>query len=409
MANERLTKAAVEALKPEEETYFVWDTGKDCIRGFGVRVLPNGRRVAVLQYRLKGAGRKGTARRYTIGEIGPDLKFSKAQDIAEKLRASVINGGDPIRDMKTAAMASLERDKLAKERTFKILADTWIAKKENLRTLDQIKRIINSHLDELHKRDVAALTYAELETLIETVHQRAPYMARQVILVLRSILELGVRKGWIAENIADRIEIETINNSRDRVLTDKELKKIWIAAVNMGWPFGRSVQLLILTAARRSEVLGLSWSEIDMDASLWQLPAERAKNNEAHIIHLSPQSVKVLKSLPSVKKGKIPKHGLLFSTTGETPFSGVSKAKATLDENAGFDNWRLHDLRRTAATAMSEMGYSVQVVERVLNHRGMSRSGIVGIYQRSELLAERKAAIEAWGSSVAAIISNKKL
>jgi len=110
-----------------------------------------------------------------------------------------------------------------------------------------------------------------------------------------------------------------------------------------------------------------------------------------------------------VPKGRFPKHGLLFSTTGKTPFSGFSKAKAQLDEDAEVSEWRLHDLRRTAATAMSEMGYSIQVVERVLNHRGMSRSGVVGIYQRSELLAERKAAIEAWGSRVAEIIANKKL
>ena len=290
-----------------------------------------------------------------------------------------------------------------------MLADTWVEKKANLRSLVQIERIIKTHLDELHKRDVASLTYADLENLIETVHQRAPHMARQVALVLRSILDLGVRKGWLTENIADRIEIEAVNNSRDRVLTDKELKEIWNAAAVTGWPFGRAVQLLILTAARRSEVIGLDWSEMDMDAGVWRLPAERAKNNEAHIIHLSPQIVNVLKSLPSVKKGKIPRHGLLFTTNGKTPFSGFSKAKAQLDEDAEISNWRLHDLRRTAATAMSEMGYSVQVVERVLNHRGMSRSGIVGIYQRSELLPERKAAIEAWSARVAGILSNKKL
>ena len=160
MANKRLTKATVEALLPDKEKqqpYFVWDSGKGCIRGFGIRVLPSGRKVAVLQYRLKGAGRKGTARRYTIGAIGPGLKFSRAQAIAEELRASVVNGGDPVRDVKSAAIASLERDKLAKERTFKMLADAWIAKKENLRSLVQIKRIIKSHLGELHKRDVVVI------------------------------------------------------------------------------------------------------------------------------------------------------------------------------------------------------------------------------------------------------------
>jgi len=409
MATKRLTKATVEALKPGVARLIVWDQGPGAIRGFGVRVLPTGRKVAIFKYRVRGAGRRGIARWFTIGELGPGLTFSKAKDTADRLRADVIAGGDPARDTKARALAVIESDRLAKERTFKALADLWIKRKAALRSLVQVKRIIKTHLEALHGQDVATITYADVETLVEKVQDRAPFMARQVTLVLRSILDLGVRKAWLVGNVAARIEIGAPHPGRDHILSDAELARVWIAADGMGWPYGKAIQLLILTAARRGEVMGLDWAEIDIDAATWTLPAKRAKNNEKHLIHLSPQAVEVLGSLSDTKDCRVAKSGLVFSTTGNTSFSGLSKPKKRLDDAAKVKDWRLHDLRRTAATAMSEMGFSVQVVERVLNHRGMSRSGIVGIYQRSELLPERKAAIEAWAAKVEALVSGTAL
>ena len=410
MATKRLTKATVEALRPAKARYFVWDTGTGSIRGFGIRVLPTGRKVAILKYRLRGAGRKGTARWLTIGELGPGLTFAKSRKTAQERYADVIAGGDPARDSKTRALAVIEGDRLGKERTFKALADAWIKKKSHLRSIAQNERIIKTHLVDLHTRDVASLTYADLESLIDKVADRAPFMARQVVLVMRAILELGVKKRWIAENLAAKIEVEVDAppGGRDRVLSDAELVKVWNAAEMMGWPFGRAVQLLTVTAARRSEVLGLDWAELDLDAGLWCLPAERSKNGEAHVIHLSPQAVAIVKSLPDFKEGKLPKAGLAFSTTGKTPIGGITKYKARLDMIAKVKAWRLHDLRRTAATGMSGMGFSLTVVERVLNHRGVSRSGVAGIYQRAEFLPERKVALTAWGERVAALVEGRK-
>ncbi len=409
MANKRLTKASTEALKPDNREYFVWDEGPGAVPGFGIKVLPSGRRVAVFQYRLRGAGRTGWARRFTIGTLGPGLTFSRAKAMADELRASKVIGGDPVHDTKAKARAAVEHSRLSRERTFKALADLWVKRKAALRSLVQVKRIIKTHLEPLHSQDVATITYADVETLVEKVQDRAPFMARQVSLVLRCILDLGVRKAWLVGNVAARIEIGAPHPGRDHILSDAELARVWISADCMGWPYGKAIQLLILTAARRGEVMGLDWAEIDIDAATWTLPAKRAKNNEKHLIHLSPQAVEVLGSLSDTKDFRVPKSGLVFSTTGNTPFSGLSKPKKRLDDAAKVKDWRLHDLRRTAATAMSEMGFSVQVVERVLNHRGMSRSGIVGIYQRSELLPERKAAIEAWAAKVEALVSGTAL
>ena len=146
MASNRLTKATAEALKPREREYFVWDVGAGSVQGFGIKVLPSGRQVAVFQYRLKGAGRSGWARRFTIGTLGPGLSFSRAKTMAAELRASKVTGGDPVHDTKERAQAAVERNRLAKERTFKALADAWLQKRSKLRSYIQLKRVTKTHL-----------------------------------------------------------------------------------------------------------------------------------------------------------------------------------------------------------------------------------------------------------------------
>jgi integrase len=407
MASKRLIKTAVEALKPGAEAYFVWDSGKGSLPGFGIKVTPSGARIAVYQYRLRDAGRKANARRITIGAIGPGLSVTHAVELAEGYHSEVLAGADPAREAKAKALSRIDREKLAKEHTFKALADAWIKTKGDLRSLVQIKRILKSHLAELDKRDVLSLTATELEDLIAGVKAQAPHMARQVLLVLRSVLDYGInnkRPAWLTENPTAHIELNVKAPKRERVLSDGEIVKIYQAAEAMAWPFGMAVQLLFLTAARRSEVIGLDFSEVDWDAGLWRLPAERSKNGHSHVIHLSEMAKAVLLKHPRTKDGKLPKSGLAFSTTGKTPISGLSKYKANLDTDSEVEKWRLHDIRRTVATALHEMGFGLQVVEKLLNHVGVSGSGVAGIYNKAEHLPERKRALDDWSAKLNALV-----
>ena len=412
MATKRLIKTAVEALKPSAEAYFVWDGGKGSLPGFGVKVTPSGARIAVYQYRLRDAGRKATARRITIGAIGPGLSVAHAVELAESYHSEVLAGADPAREAKTKALSRVDREKLAKEHTFKKLADLWIKKKSHLKSLVQIKRILKSHLAELDKRDVLSLTATELEDLIDGVKFQAPHMARQVLLVLRSVLDYGInnkRPAWLTENPTSHIELNVKAPKRERTLSDSEIIKIYQAAEAMAWPFGMAVQLLFLTAARRSEVVGLDFVEIDLEAGTWRLPAERSKNGQSHLLHLSDQAKAVLLRHPKAKNGKLPAKGLAFSTTGKTAISGLSKYKAALDTASEVKKWRLHDIRRTVATALHELGFGLQVVEKLLNHVGVSGSGVAGIYNKAEHLPERKRALDLWGAKVDALVTNKPI
>jgi integrase len=146
---------------------------------------------------------------------------------------------------------------------------------------------------------------------------------------------------------------------------------------------------------------------------LWTLPAERAKNNYEHRVPLSTMAVEVLKSLPTIK-GK----GLLFTTTGETPISGLSKAKARLDEamraelrkidsNYVLKPWSPHDLRRTFYTNIQRLGFSIEVAEACVNHKSGTLRGIAKVYGRHKYLREKTAAFQAWGRYVDDLVNGR--
>jgi integrase len=187
---------------------------------------------------------------------------------------------------------------------------------------------------------------------------------------------------------------------RDRVLSDKELRTIWKANEDLGWPFSPAIKLLILTGARRGEIGDLRWSEIDQDAKAISLAGERTKNGEPHTIPLSNAALTLIKDLPRIAGSE-----LVFTTNGKTPVSGWSKAKRQLDSAADkMPNWTVHDIRRTVATGLQKLGINLQTIEAVLGHTSGSRSGVVGVYQRHSFDAEKRAALEAWGKHVMGLV-----
>ena len=188
---------------------------------------------------------------------------------------------------------------------------------------------------------------------------------------------------------------------RDRVLSDDEIRSVWKATGGPG-AFNAIVRALLLTGQRREEVSGLTWDELDQDLSAWTLPAARSKNGKPHVVPLSEEMQTLLRAQPARSK----ETDLVFP--GErSVFSGWSKSKARLDRRSGVPDWTLHDLRRTMATGLQKLGVRLEVTEAVLNHVSGSRAGIVGVYQRHEWADEKRAALNAWGEHVAAIVEGR--
>ena len=181
---------------------------------------------------------------------------------------------------------------------------------------------------------------------------------------------------------------------RDRVLSKDELTTVYNATFQMPYLFGPLFRILIFTGQRLNEVAEAICPEINLDAQKWELPRDRSKNKASHIVHLSDPVLNELNALAGPAQ-----HTLVFTTTGTTPVSGFSKAKAkaSLDQISGVSNWRLHDLRRTFATiATEELEFEPVVVDRILNHVNDSVKGIAAVYQKGQYLEKRKAVLDAW-------------
>jgi integrase len=200
----------------------------------------------------------------------------------------------------------------------------------------------------------------------------------------------------IAVSPAAGVKAPSSESSRDRVLTDDEVRLLWQACGQVDYPFGPLAKLLLLTGARRDEATGLLRSALSADGAIWMLPPTRTKNSQPHAIPLSPQARAVIAAAPIVALSKtdiadgVPRHGkhrdLVFTTTGRAPVSGYARAKERLDEamlaiarkdatERGDDPadvkiaaWTFHDLRRTVASGMARLGVDLPVIERCLNH-----------------------------------------
>jgi integrase len=189
--------------------------------------------------------------------------------------------------------------------------------------------------------------------------------------------------------------------SRDRALTEAEVKKFWEAAGAERAEFAAPLKLLLLTGQRLSEVTGMMRSELTEDLATWKIPGVRTKNRRAHVVPLAPLAQELIESVAA--KGDV----FVFTTDGKAPVSLGSKIKNRLDASMNVPPWRVHDLRRTAVTGMAELGIRPDVIELCVNHVSGTRGGIAGVYNKSELLDERRAALERWATHVAGVVSGE--
>jgi integrase len=186
--------------------------------------------------------------------------------------------------------------------------------------------------------------------------------------------------------------------ARDRVLTPAEIVKFWAAADSANQPFGAVLKLLLLTGCRLNEVAGMRRSEIS--EGVWTVPGTRTKNRRPHAVPLPTLAARVVDGAQGAGD-------LVFSTTGTTPISGWSKTKRRLDAAMKIPAWRLHDLRRTAATGMADIGIAPHIIEAVLNHVSGHKAGVAGIYNRSAYLPEKTAALTRWAAHVHGLVAGK--
>jgi integrase len=359
-------------------------------------VQPTGARSWAVRYR-----HQGTSRKHTLGGY-PTIDLKAARALGGKALRAAAEGRDPGREKVLARAAKADSvDHIVEE-----FLERHVRRSNRLRTAQETERLLRQHvLPRWRGRMVHEITRRNvLDILDRVVDGGAPIAANRVFAAVRKFFNWCVARDIIAASPCAGVKPPTAERARDRVLSDDELRLVWAAADKLGGAFGPLVKLLALTGQRRDEVAGMRWDELDLDARLWTLPAGRTKNDKPHDVPLSSAAIAVLKSVPRVADSPF-----VLTTNGAAPASGYSKNKRRLDAllPADMPAWRLHDLRRTCASGMARLGINLPVIEKCLNHVSGSFAGIVGVYQKHSFADEKRAALEAWGSFVAALVEGK--
>jgi len=373
------------------------------LRGLYLVLQPSGARSWAVRYRNAA----GTPRKHTLGTY-PAIDLRSARELAQQALIEVAKGSDPAADRKaarTGAKVPTDRDLVEK------VADQFIERyaKANTKSWPEAKRILDREVVAVWRgRHLAAIGRADVHELLDGVVDRgSPVMANRVLAAVRKMCSWSVDRGIITASPCTGIKAPTAERSRDRVLSDDELRGVWTACDAIGWPFRDLVRLLLLTGQRRDEVGRMRWSELDLDGKTWTLPRERAKNGVAHAVPLSEPVLAILAALPRIVPAK--GEDYVFTVTGKTAVSGFSNAKERIDALLGPDvpAWVFHDLRRTCATGLARLGTALPVVERVLNHVSGSFGGIVGVYQKHGFADEKRHALTAWAAFVERLVSTE--
>jgi integrase len=382
----KLTLNRIDILKcPEgKRDMLVFD---DEQRGLGVRVTASGGKTYLAQYNWHGQ-----KRRIPLGSCSA-LSLAKARDAVRAIMGDVARGIDPAAERKKA--------KAHEALTLSALLSDWqalhLASKRPKYAAEAVRALRNAFSRYLDL-PAADLTRAAAVKALDAMARRGSVaMAARTAAYGKAAYGWAVKRGSLASNPFTTLPVATTER-RERVLGDDEIGAIWKATDGPG-PFSGIVRLLILTGQRRTEAGGMTWAELSDDLSTWIIPASRAKNGATHIVPLSAPAQDLLRGVP--RSGELVFPGLRGT------FNGFSPAKATLDTKSGVTNWRLHDLRRTMATGLQRLGVRLEVTEQVLNHVSGSRAGIVGVYQRHDFASEKRAALDAWGAHVLAVVEGR--
>jgi integrase len=417
----KLTQRRIEGLEcpRDKKDILVFD---DEQAGLGVRVTSGGGKWYLAQYR-----RAGEKRRVPLGSCSA-ISLAVAREAARALMGDVAKGRAPAAERKETAKK--EKEQAERESlTFGVLIDQWgerhLAGRRPGYAAEATRALRFAFAKQL-KEPAGALEAKVVRRTINTIADAdKKATARLTMAYGRACYAWAAGRDLVPANPFGGIKTEAVP-ARDRVLSDAELRAVCQATERPG-AYNSIVSLLILTGQRRDEVAAMVWGELSPDLSTWTIPSSRTKNGLPHTVPLSEQAQAILRAVP--RRSREPDDNgpdLVFSARGG-PFAGWSKAKARLDEDVvgrllkqteeqrldpgalrAPERWTLHDLRRTLATGLQKLGVRLEVTEAVLNHVSGSRAGIAGVYQRHSWADEKRAALDAWGAHVAALVEGRE-
>lgn len=338
-------------------------------------------------YKVAGAaidGKRGVNKRMTLGEY-PLIDLKAAREKALEAKEQSDRGIDPSQHRKQEMQGLHERrfDKVL-ERFIELHLKT---NTKNWKDTSRLLQITTAQV--WGTTDITKIDRASIHEFIDRVsEERGVSYAREVRKNLSAFFNWAADRGIVPFSpMAGMKRSDLKYKPRERVLSIEELRLIWVAASELGYPLGPMIQLLILTGQRRAEIAGLRRGWIEPE--FIEIPASEYKTGNPHIVPLTKTAKTILDKQPLWNGGDF-----VFSTTnGRTSSSGFSKAKQRIDKTSQVTDWTLHDLRRSVATHMARLGVMQEHIERVLGH---SIGGVAGTYNRYSYFEEKLAALDEW-------------
>jgi integrase len=366
----------------------------DDLPGFGLRLRRGGRRGTwVCRYEYAGIQRKLTLGNTAL--LAPD----DARELAKKAMAyKDWFGQDP--QIKKAE----ERTKA--KITLRYIAQQYLHAKEREglrpKSISEAKRYLLKSFRPLHNLPVHQISRRDIAVVLNDLAETSQAAAGQARAYLSALFEWAIGEGLVESNpVAGTNNPGAGRQARDRVLNNDELIQIWNACGDDD--AGRIVKLLILTGQRREEIGGMAWPEFNEKDGTWTLPGSRSKNRHEHTLPLPRMAWSIIDKIPRRETNK-----RLFGISPRG-FNNWSRLKVALDRRCQIATpWRLHDLRRTAATCMADIGIQPHIIEVILNHISGHKAGVAGIYNRSSYQREVKSALAIWADHVASIVGGEE-
>ncbi len=426
-----LTDKRLKALKPTGIIYEVADR-----EGLSVRVSQAGSVTFQYRYRINGK-----PERYRLGTYS-DMTLAEAREAHQKARKLVSQGMSPIRHRREQHQAE-ERARREAEGadTVRGLGEEFMARyiERERKRPESARQILDADvlpaLGDMKAKDV---TRRDVIRMLDAIVDRgSPVQANRTAALVKQMFQFGVERGIIEANPCSDIRRQTVGGteeSRSRALNHDEIRVLWMGLGQLSqrktdskpapfrklkpeerkpaWiskPLAAALKLLLVTGQRRGELVKAKWAYLDFNDAVWTIPAENSKNGRRHDVPLSPLAVELfgeLKGLAGKSDYVLPSYDQKKPITERALTKAAERARPfiTIDNDGRAEaiaHWTPHDLRRTVATQLSELGALPHVVEKILNH---TLQGVMAVYNRHDYMHERRQALDLWAERLRPII-----
>ena len=392
MPTANLTDRLVKSLKTKGSMEEFWDLSFP--GSFGIRVMNSGRKTFVFMYR-NGSRRP----KMKLGTY-PAISLAEARQKAFELLGAVQRGEDPARD----------REQKHRAGTFEELAELYLERHarphKKPSSVREDTRILNTYLlPAWGRRKFESITRSDVIRLLDEIKFKrdAPIMANRVKALASTIFNFASRKALVPETFANpcaNVDQPAKETSRDRVLSDDEIRALWKNLKNRVEPTASIYRVVLLTGQRPGEVKAMQWSDIDSE-NIWTIPATATKNRREHKVPLSSQALAIIEKLRPMTGDT----DYVFASPHTGHIQWLQKMTQRIQQSTGF-HFRPHDLRRTCATNLSKLGVDDVTIAKILNHSWPQRH-MTAVYNRWDRLPEMKRALERWGQQVERTIKGK--